>query len=114
MLHGLRTVVFRVGDLERAKRLVERGILTSTASEHLTMCAHLAAGEFESLQAERQRLRMSGVLAEGITRALQLIYDDDDANAHGLLASACHELDSGSAIAAIPLATIRRARPNDD
>ena len=58
----------------------------------------IKADEFETLQSERQRLKMSGVLAENVTRALQSIYDDETANAQNLLASACHELQSSSAI----------------
>jgi DNA repair protein RecN (Recombination protein N) len=41
---------------------------------------------------------MSGVLADGVTRALQSIYDDDTANAQNLLAAACQVLESSSAI----------------
>jgi DNA repair protein RecN (Recombination protein N) len=58
----------------------------------------IKAGEFETLQSERQRLKMSGVLAENVTRALQSIYDDETANAQNLLASACQVLQSSSAI----------------
>jgi DNA repair protein RecN (Recombination protein N) len=58
----------------------------------------LQADEFESLQAERQRLKMSTVLAESVTHALQSIYDDETANAQDLLASACHVLEATSAI----------------
>jgi DNA repair protein RecN (Recombination protein N) len=58
----------------------------------------LSPGEFDSLQAERQRLKMGGVLVEGVTRALQAIYDDETANAQSLLAIAAHELESVGAI----------------
>jgi DNA repair protein RecN (Recombination protein N) len=58
----------------------------------------LQADEFESLQAERQRLKMSTVLAESVTRAVQSIYDDETANAQNLLAAACHVLEASSAI----------------
>jgi DNA repair protein RecN (Recombination protein N) len=58
----------------------------------------LKAGEFDSLQAERQRLKMSGVLVVGVTRALQAICDDETANAQSLLAIAAHELESVSTI----------------
>ena len=58
----------------------------------------LKPGEFDSLQAERQCLKMSGVLTEGVTRALHSIYDDETANVQSLLAAALHELESASAI----------------
>ena len=47
----------------------------------------LEDGEFEALQAERQRLRHGGALAEGVAKALQSIYDDETANAQDLLAA---------------------------
>jgi DNA repair protein RecN (Recombination protein N) len=58
----------------------------------------LQADEFESLQAERQRLKMGSVLAESVTRVLQAIYDDENANAQSLLAAACQALESSSEI----------------
>jgi DNA repair protein RecN (Recombination protein N) len=58
----------------------------------------LKPDELDSLQAERQRLKMGGVLVERVTRALQSIYDDEAANAQSLLAIALHELESVSAI----------------
>jgi DNA repair protein RecN (Recombination protein N) len=58
----------------------------------------LEPDEFDSLLAERQRLKMSGVLVEAVTRALQAIYDDDAANAQSLLAIALHELEPVSTI----------------
>jgi DNA-binding GntR family transcriptional regulator len=56
MLGGNRRLVEIVKDLRARTRLyglsglVERGILTSTASEHLTMCEHLAAGDAAALK----------------------------------------------------------------
>ncbi|HEX5765291.1 MAG TPA: DNA repair protein RecN [Woeseiaceae bacterium] len=93
-----KTLLERLTQLEQAEsdRAARLDLLAFQAQELEAL--DLAADEFESLQAERQRLRMSGVLAEGVTRALQLIYDDENANAQSLLTSACHELDSGSAI----------------
>src|SRR5690606_1697365 len=95
-----KALVERLSQLEQAEsdRAARLDLLAFQAQELDAMA--VAPDECESLQAERQRLRMSGVLAEGVTRALQLIYDDENANAQGLLASACHELDSGSAIEA--------------
>ncbi|HLU06548.1 MAG TPA: DNA repair protein RecN [Woeseiaceae bacterium] len=88
----------RLRQLEQAEsdRAARLDLLSFQAQELDAL--DLAPDEFESLQSERQRLKMSGVLAEGVTRALQSIYDDDTANAQSLLASACHELDSGSEI----------------
>jgi DNA-binding GntR family transcriptional regulator len=56
MLGGNRRLVEIVKDLRARTRLyglsglVERGILTSSASEHLTMCEHLAAGDVAALK----------------------------------------------------------------
>jgi len=56
ILGGNRRLVEIVKDLRARTRLyglsglVERGILTSTASEHLTMCKHLAAGDAAALK----------------------------------------------------------------
>jgi DNA repair protein RecN (Recombination protein N) len=58
----------------------------------------LDPGEYDALQAERQRLKMSSVLMEGVSRTLQAIYDDETANVQNLLASAVHELEAISAI----------------
>jgi DNA repair protein RecN (Recombination protein N) len=93
-----KALLERLRQLEQAEsdRAARLDLLAFQAQELDAL--DLAADEFESLQAERQRLKMSGVLAEGVTRALQLIYDDETANAQSLLASACHELDSGSSI----------------
>jgi DNA repair protein RecN (Recombination protein N) len=54
----------------------------------------LKADEYESLVVERQRMRMSGQLAEGVTKALQAIFDDDGPNVQTLLADACQHLGS--------------------
>ncbi len=56
MLSGNARLVAIVKDLRARTRLyglsglVERGILTSTASEHLAMCEHLAAGDAAALK----------------------------------------------------------------
>src|SRR5690606_5648627 len=93
-----KSLLERLRQLERAEsdRAARMDLLAFQVQELDAL--DLAPEEFESLQAERQRLKMSGVLAEGVTRALQLIYEDETANAQSLLASACHELDSGSGI----------------
>ncbi|HUD95897.1 MAG TPA: DNA repair protein RecN [Woeseiaceae bacterium] len=54
----------------------------------------LKADECESLVVERQRMRMGGQLAEGVTKALQDIFDDDSPNVQTLLADACQHLES--------------------
>jgi DNA repair protein RecN (Recombination protein N) len=90
--------------LERLERLEEAEADRTARLELLAFQSReldglgLLPDEFDSLQAERQRLKMSGVLAEGVTRALQSIYDDEAANAQSLLATALHELASVSAI----------------
>ncbi len=58
----------------------------------------LQADEYESLLAERQRLRMSGQLVEGVSQALQAIFDDDNANVQALLAEACQHLEAASGV----------------
>ncbi len=58
----------------------------------------LKADEYESLLAERQRLRMSGQLVDGVSQALQAIFDDENANAQSLLAEACQHLEAASGI----------------
>ncbi|MEX2123047.1 MAG: DNA repair protein RecN [Woeseia sp.] len=58
----------------------------------------LGADEYDTLLAERQKLKNSGVLVDAVTRALQSIYDDETANAQNLLSAACHVLESSSAI----------------
>jgi DNA repair protein RecN (Recombination protein N) len=90
--------------LERLERLEEGEADRTARLELLAFQTRELEGlgllpdEFDSLQAERQRLKMSGVLVEGVTRALQSIYDDEAANAQSLLATALHELASVSAI----------------
>jgi DNA repair protein RecN (Recombination protein N) len=90
--------------LERLERLEEAEADRTARLELLAFQTRELEGlgllpdEFDSLQAERQRLKMSGVLVEGVTRALQSIYDDEAANAQSLLATALHELASVSAI----------------
>jgi DNA repair protein RecN (Recombination protein N) len=93
-----RSLVERLERLEEAEsdRAARLDLLTFQVQELDSL--DLKPDEFESLQSERQRLKMSGILAEGVTRALQSIYDDENANAQSLLAAACHELASGSAI----------------
>lgn len=58
----------------------------------------LLPDEHDALLAERQRFRNSGQLVDGVTRALQAIYDDDSANAQSLLAEAGQVLESIAAI----------------
>ena len=50
--------------------------------------------EFQSLSVERSKLQNSGRLAEGVTAALQVLYDGDPANAQSMLAEAVHAIDS--------------------
>ncbi|MEX2495841.1 MAG: DNA repair protein RecN [Woeseia sp.] len=58
----------------------------------------LGAGEYDALSSERQRLKSRAALADGVTRALLSLYDDDGANAQNLLASACQVIESSSAL----------------
>lgn len=52
----------------------------------------LDADELPVLQAERQKLRNSGRLAEGLSRVLDDMYDGETATAQSLLAAACQTL----------------------
>ena len=58
----------------------------------------LQPGEFESLSVERSKLQNSGRLAEGVTGALQILYDADPANAQSMLAEAAHAIDALSVV----------------
>lgn len=50
------------------------------------------AEELDDLLGERKKLQYSGRIAEGVTEALQLIYEAEPDNAHQLLAKAQHTL----------------------
>ncbi len=76
-------------DADRASRI---DLLTFQLQELDALAAE--AGEFESLQAERQKLRHSGALAGGISAALARLSDDENANAVGLLADAARSLEA--------------------
>jgi DNA repair protein RecN (Recombination protein N) len=54
----------------------------------------LQADEYPALSAEQARLRNSGRLAEGVTAALQRIYDADDGNAHSLVAESARSIEA--------------------
>ena len=75
-------------EAERASRL---DLLTFQLQELDSLA--IAAGEFEALQGERQKLQNSGRLAEGASAALDSIIDGDAGNANGLLAEAQRSLE---------------------
>lgn len=52
------------------------------------------AGELEDLQAERQKLKNSGALAEGVATALAHLSEDEAANVNSLLAEAARSVES--------------------
>ncbi len=54
----------------------------------------LAEAEYETLDAEREKLRMSARLVEGLARAQAAVSDREAANAQNLLAEACRALDA--------------------
>ncbi|MGI9262851.1 MAG: DNA repair protein RecN [Woeseiaceae bacterium] len=54
----------------------------------------LQPDEFEALMVERSKLQNSGRLAEGVTGALQILYDGDPTNAQSMLAEAAHAIDA--------------------
>lgn len=68
----------------------------------------LQPGEFESLSVERSKHQNSGRLAEGVTSALQILYDSDPTNTQSMLAEAAHAIDALSAVdqALTPISTI--------
>ena len=76
-------------DADRASRL---DLLTFQLQELEALDAQ--PGEFESLQGERQRLRHSGALAEGVARAMRCLSEDESANANSLLAEAGRAVES--------------------
>ena len=76
-------------DADRASRL---DLLSFQLNELEALDA--GEGEFEELQAERQRLKHSGALAEGVATALRCLADDDSANAVAMLAEAGRSLEA--------------------
>ena len=53
----------------------------------------LGADEIADLSQERQKLQSSGMLAEGVTGALQRLFDGDPLNAQGLIAEAMQAIE---------------------
>ncbi|MGH8193826.1 MAG: DNA repair protein RecN [Woeseiaceae bacterium] len=85
-------------DLEAAEEAREsRMDLLAFQAQELAALS-LQPDEYASLQAERQRFRNSGQLVDGVTRALQAIYEEESANAQSLLAGAAQTLESIAAI----------------
>jgi DNA repair protein RecN (Recombination protein N) len=84
----------QLGDLESANadRVSRLDLLRFQISELDAL--DLGPDEIVELSRERQKLKNSGRLAEGVHRALQQIYDGDPANAQALLADATHAIDS--------------------
>lgn len=73
----------RTADSDRASRLE----LLDFQLQELDALA-VSKGEFEELQAERQKLQNSGKLADGVSTAIASLYDQDDGNVNSLLAEA--------------------------
>jgi DNA repair protein RecN (Recombination protein N) len=76
-------------DADRASRL---DLLTFQLNELEALDAN--DGEFEELQAERQKLKHSGALAEGVATALRCLADDESGGAVNLLAEASRSVES--------------------
>jgi DNA repair protein RecN (Recombination protein N) len=76
-------------DADRASRL---DLLSFQLNELEALDA--GEGEFDELQAERQRLKHSGALADGVARALRCLADDESANAVAMLAEAGRSLEA--------------------
>jgi len=75
-------------DADRASRF---DLLTFQLQELEALDAQ--PGEFEELQAERQKLKNSGALADGVSGALQCLSERDNANANSLLAEASRSIE---------------------
>ncbi len=70
-------------DADRASRV---DLLTFQLQELESLA--IDKGEFDELSQERQKLRNSGRLAEGVTSALSGLFDNDEGNANSLVAGA--------------------------
>ncbi len=84
----------QLGDLESANadRVSRLDLLRFQVNELDAL--DLGPEEIVELSRERQKLKNSGRLAEGVHRALQQMYDGDPANVQALLADATHAIDS--------------------
>lgn len=58
----------------------------------------LQPGEFDALLQEKPRLQNSGRLAEGVSTAIDQLFDDETTNAQSLLADSVHQLEGLAAI----------------
>lgn len=87
-----QTLAARLQELEEAQADRSTRIDLLTFQAHELDALDLKPGEYDALLSERQRFRMSAQLVEGVTRALQAIYDEEEANAQTLLAEACNHL----------------------
>ncbi len=83
----------RDAETDRASRID----LLSFQLEELESLAP-AEGEYEQLQAERQRLANSGRLVEGVAAALDALYDGEVTNANKLIADAARHVDALDAV----------------
>ncbi len=54
----------------------------------------LQPGEYDALTVERSKLQNRGRLAEGVTQALERLYDGDPVNAQSLLSEAAHTIEA--------------------
>ncbi len=80
-------------EAERASRL---DLLTFQLQELDSLA--IEAGEFATLQGERQKLQNSGRLAAGVGAAINSIIDNDEGNANGLLAEAQRAIEHLAAV----------------
>ena len=76
-------------DADRASRL---DLLSFQLQEREALA--VTGGEFENLQAERQKLKHSGSLAEGVSAAMTKLSADIEADASSLLADAGRAIES--------------------
>lgn len=94
---GWQALADRLRELEDAEsdRTARLDLLTFQSRELDAL--DLQPGEYDALIAERQRLRMSGQLIESVSRALQVLYEEES-NAQTLLAEAGNQLESVSSV----------------
>jgi DNA repair protein RecN (Recombination protein N) len=97
--HGAwQSLARRLADLEAAEAdRASRLDLLSFQTQELE-ALDLQPEEHENLLAERERFRHGAQLVDGVTRALQLLYENDAANAQALLAEATQLVDSAAAV----------------
>jgi DNA repair protein RecN (Recombination protein N) len=79
-----------IGDAE-AERAARLDLLTFQLNELHSLAPE--SGEFDALMSERQRLQNSGKLVEGVSSALDRLFDSEAGNANSLVAEATRSIE---------------------